>query len=156
MNIMNFATPIIVIVAVGVAVTACAPQYNAPQQVQTTAPSNPTVTYKYGADQELIQANQSAATFCNQYQSSPRTKAFSTASDGGKQVMFECVQDAAMPMPAQYNPNLAYNYMSDQELVDASRNAQIYCRNSGSQQVSSNVTTNANGSRTVTFQCGPR
>jgi hypothetical protein len=157
MTFIKLAIPVGITVAIGLMVASCAPQYSSPQQVQSTVPSNPTVTYKYMGDQDLVQANQNAAVFCNQYQSVPRTKTFSTEPDGGKLVVFECLQTAhPQILPPQYNPNISYNYMTDQELVDASRNAQIYCMNNGSQQVISNVITNTNGSRTVSFQCAPR
>ena len=134
-------------------VLSCAPIDTSPEQVQA---SNPSVTYKYNSDQELVQANQSAVTYCNRYQSVPRTANFANDPDGSKVVVFECIQSsAAVPMPT-YNPNLAYNYRSDQELLDASRNAQVYCMNNGSQQMISNMATNANGTKTVTFQCSPR
>jgi len=138
----------------GLMVAACvAPQSSSPQQVQQT---NPSVTYKYRSDQELIQANQNASTFCNRYQSVPRTANFTNDPDGSKVVVFECVTNtAAVPMP-QVNPNLTYTYRSDQELLNSSRNAQVYCTNNGSQQVMSNIVTNADGTRTVTYQCGPR
>lgn len=157
MKLFKLAVSFGVTIAVGLMAASCAPLSSSPQQVQSTVPSNPTVTYKYSGDQDLVQANQNAATFCNQYQSVPRTKTFSTEPNGGKLVVFECLR-AAQPtaLPAQYNPNAGYTYMTDQELVEASRNAQIYCMNNGSQQVTSNVTTNVNGSRTVSFQCGPR
>jgi len=133
--------------------TGCVPMSSSPQQVRA---SNPTVTYKYRTDQDLIQANQNAMTFCNQYRSTPRTASFSNDPDGSKVVVFECVQTSPTASPPQYNPNLIYNYRTDQELLDASRNAQFYCMNSGSQQVISNIVTNANGTKTVTFQCSPR
>jgi hypothetical protein len=141
-------------VLAGLMVTSCAPIMDtSPEQVQA---SNPTVTYKYGSDQDLVQANQNAGIFCNRYQSVPRPVNFSNDPDGNKVVIFECIQSsAAVPTP-QYNPNLAYNYRSDQELLDASRNAQTYCMNNGSQQVISNMTTNSNGTKTVTFRCSPR
>ena len=132
---------------------SCAPHYSSPEQVQA---NNPSVTYKYSGDQELVQANQNAATFCNRYQSVPRTANFANDPDGGKVVVFECVQTSAAIPPPQFNPNLAYNYRTDQELLDSSRNAQIYCVNNGSPQVISNIVTNANGTKTVTFQCSPR
>jgi hypothetical protein len=138
-------------VLAAVLVAACSPQYSAPEQVQS---SNPSVTYKYRGDQELIQANQNAMTFCSQYRSTPRA-ANIVNSDGGKTVIFECVAMA----PAQqqsFNPDLTYNYRSDQELLDASRNAEIYCMNNGSQRAMSSVSTNQNGTRTVTSQCAPR
>jgi|SRR5271165_484660 len=141
-------------VLAGLMVASCAPQYSSPQQMQA---SNPSVTYKYHNDQELLQVNQSASAFCNQYRAVPRPASFTNGQDGSKVVVFECVQNT-MPMssPPQYNPNLTYNYRTDQELLDASRNAQTYCMNNGSQQVISNIVTNADGTRTVTFQCSPR
>jgi hypothetical protein len=140
-------------VAAGLMLASCTPQYSAPQQLQT---SNPSVTYKYRSDQELAQANQSAAIFCNRYQSVPRTASFATDPDGSRIVVYECVQTSASAAPPQSNPNLTYTYRTDQELLNASRNARIYCENNGSQQVTSNIVTNANGTKTVVFRCGPR
>ena len=139
-------------VLAGLMLASCVPQPSSPEQVQT---SNPSVTYKYRTDQDLVQANQSAATFCDRYQSVPRTANFGNNPDGSKLVVFECVPPRTAP-PPQFNPNLTYNYRTDQELLDASRNAQIYCMNSGSQQVISNIVTNANGTKTITFQCSPQ
>jgi hypothetical protein len=130
-------------------VTACAPRYSAPVQVQA---SNPTVTYQYHGDRELFEANQNAMGFCSQYQSVARTANISTASNGVKTVVFECM--AAPPAPPVFNPNSAYNYTSDQDLLDASRNAEIYCRANGSRRASSTISTTANGGKVVTFQCG--
>lgn len=130
---------------------SCAPQYTSPQQVQST---NPTVTYKYHNDQELLQVNQSAARFCNQYRGIPRATRFSNDPDGSNVVVFDCTRmTAPMAQQSQFNPNLSYTYRTDQELLDASRNAQIYCMNRGSPQVVSNIVTNADGSRTVSFRC---
>lgn len=141
-------------VLAGLMVASCAPQYSSPQQVQA---SNPSVTYKYHSDQELLEVNQSATTFCNQYRASPRPASFANAPDGSKVVIFECVQTTTQMAPSpQFNPNLTYNYRTDQELLDASRNAQIYCMNNGSQQAVSNIVTNTDGTRTVRFQCSPR
>ena len=138
-------------VLAGLIVASCSPQYSAPQQVQA---SNPTVTYKYRTDQELVQANQNAATFCTRYQAVARTANFSNDPDGSKVVVFECVQTSPTPAPQpQFNPNLTYNYRTDQELLDASRNAQAYCMNNGAPQMSSNIVANANGTKTITFQC---
>ena len=138
----------------GVMAASCTPQSSSPQQVQA---SNPTVTYKYRSDQDLLQANQNAATFCNRYQSVPRAANFGNDPDGSKVIVFQCVQmTTPAAQPPQFNPNLTYNYRTDQELLDASRNAQIYCMNNGSQQVTSNIVTNANGTKTVMFQCSSR
>jgi len=141
-------------VLAGLMVASCVPRYSAPQQVHTT---NPSVTYKYRNDQELVQANQSAATFCDRYQSVPRTVNFTTDPDGSRIVVFECVQGSSPSAPQpQYDPNLIYDYRTDQELVDATRNAQIYCMNDGLQQELSDIVTNSDGSKTVTFHCRPR
>ena len=142
-------------VLAGLMMASCAElQPSSPEQVQTR---NPSVTYKYRTDDDLIQAGQRATTYCNQYQSIPRTVSFGNDTDGEKIVVFDCVPASAPMAPRpQFNPNLTYNYRSDQELVDAARNAQIYCMNRGSQQVVSNIVTNANGTRTVTFYCNPR
>jgi hypothetical protein len=140
------------------AVAACAQVPSSPQAVQAT---NPTVTYNYRTDQELVTANQNATTFCNQYQTTPRTANLTSNSDGSKTVLFECVRTtAALPAPAPAptpvpaNPNLlTYSYRTDQELVQASQTASAYCGQNGGLPMTSRVTTNADGSRTVTFQC---
>lgn len=136
-------------VLAGLVAAACAPLHSSPEQVRA---SNPSVTYKYSSDQELVQANQRAAKFCNRYQSVPGAANFAKDPDGSRIVVFECVETSATSQE-QYNSNLTYNYRTDQELLDASRNAQIYCMNNGSQQLISNIVTNANGTKTVTFQC---
>jgi hypothetical protein len=43
------------------ALTSCAPFRSSEQPVQS---SNPSVTYNYRTDQELIQANERATTYC--------------------------------------------------------------------------------------------
>jgi hypothetical protein len=43
-----------------------------------------------------------------------------------------------------------------QELVQASQTAGAYCLKYGSQPMVSNIVTNPNGTKTVTFQCGLR
>jgi hypothetical protein len=135
-----------------VAVAACAPSHSL-QQVKT---SNPSVTYEYRGDQELLHAQQNAVTFCNQYQAAPRPARFTSGpNDGSDHVVFECDPSlpAAAPPQQALGSNLTYSYRTDQELLDASRSAQTYCMNNGSQQVVSNIGTTADGSRTVTFQC---
>ena len=125
---------------------------SSPQAVQAT---NPSVTYNYRTDQELVTANNNAMTFCNQYSTAPRTYNITNNSDGTKTVVFECVRTTAAPAPAPVpNPNvLTYSYRTDQELVAASQTASTYCMQNGSLPMTSRVTTNADGSRTVAFQC---
>lgn len=138
------------------AVAACSHVPSSPQAVQAT---NPTVTYNYRTDQELVNANQNATTFCSQYQTTPRTANVTSNSDGTKTVLFECVRTTAAapapaPTPVPVNPNvLSYSYRTDQELVQASQTASAYCAQNGALPMTSRVSTNVDGSRTVTFQC---
>jgi len=134
------------------ALAACVSTPSPQQPVQSTTPS---VTYNYRTDQELVTANQNATTFCSQYQTAPRTGTLTNNSDGSKTVVFECVR-TALPAPAPVNPNLSYSYRTDQELVQASQTASAYCLQNGSLPMTSRLTTNPDGSRTVTFQCGSR
>ena len=154
-------------VLVGVSLAACAPSTMPPQQVQA---ANPTVTYKYRGDQELVNANANASTFCTRYSGVPRTVSLSNDPDGNRVVVFECVPapttttvvtapPATVVAPpgvvvAPANP-LVYTYATDQQLLNASTNAQAYCTSRGMPRTTSTVVTNANGSRTITFQCGP-
>ena len=138
-------------VLAGLMLASCATQPSSPQQLGT---SNPSVKFQYRNDEELIQANQRAATFCDQYLSVPRTTSISNGPDNSRIVVFECAPPAAQP--GQINPNLTFNYRTDKELLDAAYSAQIYCRRSGPQQVTSNIVSNPNGTKTVTFRCVPR
>jgi len=141
-------------IVAGIAVAACTPQNSAPMQVNAT---NPSVTYTYSNDSELIQANHSASMFCNRYQAVPQTVRFGNEANGGRSVVFDCVPAGpAAPQMAQANQNLSYTYRTDQELLDGSRNAQLYCSNNGQQQTVSNIGMNANGTKTATFRCIPR
>ena len=135
------------------AVASCSPLPSSQQPVQS---SNPSVTYKYRTDQELLQANQNATTYCGQYHTVPRTTTLTDNPDGSKTVAFECVRTAALPAPAPVNPNLSYTYRTDQELVQASQTASAYCLKQGSQPMTSRMVTNSDGTKTVTFQCGSR
>ena len=133
------------------ALAACATFSSSPQPVQS---SNPSVTYNYRTDQELLQANQNATTFCSPYQTTPRTSSITTNADGSKAVRFECVR-TTMPAPAPPPPSQSYTYRTDQELVQASQTASASCPKPSSPMTSS-IATNSDGTKTVTFQCGPR
>jgi hypothetical protein len=74
----------IVLLAAGV-VAACSQMPSSQQPVQS---SNPNVTYNYRTDQELLKANQSATTYCGQYQTAPRTAGLTNNPDGSKTVVF--------------------------------------------------------------------
>ena len=134
------------------AFAACAAFPTSQQPVQS---SNPSVTYNYRTDQELLQANQNATAFCNPYQTTPRTSSITTNADGSKAVRFECVR-TTLPAPAPTPPSQSYTYRTDQELVQASQTASASCPKPSSQPMTSSIVTNSDGTKTVTFQCGPR
>jgi hypothetical protein len=81
----------------GVIVTSCVARPTAPVLLDA---SNPTVTYQYRNDQELLQANQNAAAYCAQYQAAPQTVRFADGPDG-RAVVFECLRNVAPPGPPQ-------------------------------------------------------
>lgn len=145
----------VALAALMLASCATTPRSSSPEQV---AESNPTVTYKYSNDDELIQANQRAVTYCNQHQALPqaRSESFSTDENGDKMVVFECVPEtsvtAVKPL-RQSNSELSYNVWTEQDLLNASRDAQVYCLNNGWSQMASNIVTHSNNSKTVTFRC---
>lgn len=124
-----------------------------PSPLPVTA-SNPTVTYVYRTDEQLVQANQNATVFCNQYQTLPRTQTMTGNPDGTKTVVFECVGPAApIVTPAPVPPGQRYVYRTDQELVQASQTASAYCARNSALPMTSSIATNQDGTRTVVFQC---
>ena len=126
-----------------------------PSSQQPVQSSNPSVTYKYRTDQELLQANQNATTYCSQYQTTPRTVNITNNPDGSKDVVFECIR-TTRPAPPPTTSSQSYTYRTDQELVQASQTAGAYCLQYSSQPMTSSIVANPNGTKTVTFQCGPR
>ena len=136
-----------------VMMTSCASTRSSPKQVAT---SNPTVTYQYRNDDDLVQANQRAIKFCEPYQSLPQAKSCSTDTEGRKVVVFECIQSLQASRIDTSDSALRYNYRTDQQLLDLSRDAQLHCLNLGQPEMTSNIVVNADGSRTVTFQCNRR
>lgn len=150
----RYAARAAVVLGTTLLVAACGTQSSPPQQVRT---DNPSVTYKYLGDQELISANQKAVVYCNQFHSVPSTKVISETSDGLKQVVFDCVPTTTpglMPAPT-YSPTTSYTYRTDQELLTGSRNAEIYCMNQGNQRAVSTVMTNPDGTKTLSSRCVP-
>jgi hypothetical protein len=151
------STALRVLTALAASTLAACVASSGPRQVQA---ENPSITYTYRTDQDLLQASQQAANYCAKYQSVERTSRITNNSDGTNTVIFDCVKTTATVAPAPVpatpvNPGMTYTYRTDQELLDASRNAEAYCMRYGSPMTSS-ITTNPNGTKTVTFQCGPR
>jgi hypothetical protein len=136
-----------------VAVASCTSSSS--DSLQQVRASNPSVTYEYVGDEELLQAQQNAVVFCSQYQAAPRPARITSGSNGGSNtVVFECDPNLPTTAPPEVlGSDLAYNYQSDQELLEASRNAHTYCTDNGWQQAVASIRTNTDGSRTVVFQC---
>ena len=147
---MKYATilPKAIIAAAPLLLSACGSSYHEPKAV---AASNPTVTYHYRGDKELLQANQNAMTYCSQYKSIPHTVRISDSSEG-RTVLFECVPSAGVA-ETSFNPDAPYSYRTDEELLDNSRNAARYCRAHGGGNATSSITENPDGTRTVTYRC---
>jgi hypothetical protein len=136
-----------------VAVASCTPSSS--DSLQQVRASNPTVTYEYGDDEELLRAQQEAVVFCSQYGAGPRAARIGSSADGrSNTVVFECDPDLPTTAPpAVTGADFAYAYRSDQELLEASRNAHTYCTDQGWQQAVPTIRTNTDGSKTVVFQC---
>ncbi len=131
---------------------ACAPVSQPPQQVEASTPS---VTYNYGSDNDLVAANEKARVYCSRYQSVPSLDGSITENqDGTKTVTFKCIASPSASMPPAPMP-MTYTYSSDMQLLQAMKSADGYCAASG-KQATSNIVTNANGTKTITFQCVPR
>ena len=145
---MKIAYILPVAVTTALMLSSCGSSRHEPQ---TVSASNPTVTYKYHGDQELLQANQNAVTYCNQYKAVPRTVRIDRG-DEGRVAVFECVPAASVTTVQTVTPNTPYAYRSDEELLDTSRGAQRYCTSHGGEAVET-VTTAADGTRSVTYSC---
>jgi hypothetical protein len=89
----------VAVLAAGI-LASCAELPSSQQPVQA---SNPSVTYNYRTEQELLQANQNATAYCSQYQTAPRTANIRNNPDGSKAAVFECVR-TALPAPAPATP----------------------------------------------------
>jgi hypothetical protein len=143
----------VVLATVTVTVASCTSSSDSLQQVRA---SNPSVTYEYVGDENLLEAQQNAVAFCSQYQAAALPARITRGSSGGSNhVVFECDPNlpAAAPPQEVAGSDLTYSYRTDQELLDASRSAHAYCTDNGWQQAVPSIRTNTDGSRIVLFQC---
>lgn len=163
MRIRNFVKPRVLaapaILALGLT-AACAPMHQPPKEVSS---SEPTVTYKYQNDQDLFEVDRRAADYCAKYDLIPDPQNFRTDADGQRVVTYRCLPVAARTAAAMQtttpavpaSPKLSYPYSTDRELVRASSSARAYCQNNGMRATMANTVMNANGTKTVEFQCVP-
>ena len=125
--------------------------------VQTSA-SKPTVSYVYNDDQGLVEATSQAESYCAQYSAWPRSSDIVTQSDG-RHVTFFCDQPrTVMSAPATVvvppaQQVVSYPYRDDRGLIEAANQAQRYCMGFNANARSTVVVNNADGSRTLTFEC---
>jgi putative hemolysin len=119
---------------------------------QAVAAANPTITYKYHGEQELLQASNNASTYCSQYKAAPHTVRIERDNDPHV-VVFECIPNSGPVTTVQsFAPGTAYTYHTDEELLDTSRNARNYCVAHGGQPVET-ITNNSDGTRSVSYSC---
>ena len=125
--------------------------------VQTSA-SKPTVSYVYNDDQGLVEATRKAETYCAQYSAWATPSDIVTQSDG-RHVTFFCDQPRTVTSapatvvvpPAQQV--VSYPYRDDRGLIEAANRAQRYCMGFNANARATVVINNADGSRTLTFEC---
>jgi hypothetical protein len=146
------APAMVEIVAGGVA--SCVAPPSPPRKVEESKPS---VTYKYRGDSELIAATRRAEDYCRGYGALPRTVNITDDPDGSSTVVFDCDRTlvAVVPPAAPPKPSVSYTYRSDRELVDATGTAASYCRTYNAPPRMATITSNADGTKTVVFDCGP-
>lgn len=138
--------------ALCIAIVSCAPSHEL-KQVETR---NPVVTYEYRGDNELLQAQQSAIGFCQQYGREPGAGTISGGSGRNvQQVSFECGSEPASGYAAGqgYGSDLTYSYRTDQDLLDASQDAEAYCFDRNARLAVSDIRNNSDGSKTIAFRC---
>lgn len=124
------------------------------QSVQQLQPFAPGVTYRYVTSQDLEQSKLNAVAHCNLQQSIPRALSYSTDLSGVKTVAFGCLR--VSPIPSQvpdYNPNLGYNQLTDEEFSVAMRSADAYCQNNGGHRLITNYTQTSTGGSAAKFEC---
>lgn len=136
-----------------VLLAACGSPNYPPRQVES---DNPSVTYVYRGDAELVEANEKAITYCSQYRASPTTSQITNESGGKKRVTFNCIANPPTAVAPQPLANTGYIYRTDQELLTAATNAAQYCYSLAGQRAVSTMVNNPDGTRTITFQCVAR
>lgn len=146
------------ILLMGVALAACVGPVGRAQSVHEEAPS---VTYKFTDDDGLVDATIKAEAYCREYNAWPTNAGMRMDSDGSNQVTFVCDQDrtttygGAQRRSMPGDVTVDYTYRDEQALVDATTQAQRHCARYGAEARSQTVTTAADGTRTITFECVP-
>ncbi len=143
-----FTGALAAVAAAGIA--ACAPTTMPPEQVEATPPK---VSYTYGSDADLVEANRKAQDYCNRYSALPGIDgSIIENEDGTRTVTFRCQQTAEFAPVAGPSQPMHFTYRTDAELLRAIQEADTHCRHNG-RSASTNVSTNPDGTKSMTFQC---
>jgi hypothetical protein len=136
------------VLLLGALVASCGTTSGRAEPIQESLPS---VTYSYEDDEGLLDATSQAEVYCRQFNALPRT----TSDDDGD-VTFVCdptrvAYTGNQTLPR--NPTVSYTYRDEQALVDARSEAQSHCEGVGADARPSTVTTGADGTQTIVFEC---
>jgi len=81
-------------------------------------------------------------------------RSFAVVAVGGALAACTGYMGPNSPQPVQATrPSVTYTYRTDLELVEATRNAESYCRTYSVGPRSANISVNPDGSKTVVFYC---
>jgi hypothetical protein len=138
------------------ALAACAAYPRPAEQVSAT---KPTITYAYSDDAGLVDATRKAEAYCTTYNSWPRTSDIFSKPEGGRNVTFVCdrpragtVASTSVGVPPP-QPTVNYTYRDDRGLIEATNQANRYCAGFSAHARSTLVTSNVDGSKTMSFEC---
>jgi hypothetical protein len=159
MRVLELATLTAVVGCAAAGLAACAPPAG-----EATSAGRPNVSYAYTTDRELVDISRRAEAYCRTYGGWPRTTNVISRGDGTQAISYECdpvappatvatVAPVPAPLPLPARPTVAYSYRTDQELVDATRNAETQCRQMDARSRTTAINANVDGSRTVVFAC---
>ncbi len=168
MNSRNCVTALAAVLAAASLAACVAPR----QPAQPVSATKPTITYAYRDDQGLTEATTKAENYCAQYNAWPRVSDIFTPPEGGRNAVFVCDQPRPMATAAPAVvapgyvaaspgvvvappaiPTVNYTYRDDRGLIEVSNQAQSYCMGYSANAHSTLITNNADGSRTITYQC---
>jgi hypothetical protein len=146
----------------GIAVAMLAGCTSLRQHSEQVSSQSPEVTYEYSTDNGLLEASAKARDYCAQYATTPSMVGSITRNpDGSNNVTFVCVRSGFAPtdqtvqvFPAPPSPPRGYVYSTDSQLLGAIQSADAYCNRSG-QASATSITTNSDGTKSLTFQCVP-
>lgn len=116
----------------------------------------PGITYQFSDDEGLVNASFKAENYCKQYNAWPRVSELNGGRHGGGEVTFSCgSQREEMPTASRtvsQPRTMDYTYQNEENLVDATIEAQRACARMGAEAKLSETRVNGNR-RTIVFEC---